>query len=148
MNGMMQSGPTLYAAEELRKKRGSQGLLGAVGEPMSYAPGPVGLLGNALLSAQYLTGEKPLDEGLSSLAMMTGLLQGTKVAPIINNAIRVYHGSPHKFEKADSSKIGTGEGAQAYGHGLYWAENPGVANQYATSLAKRADTPEYWIKGE
>ena len=41
-----------------------------------------------------------------------------------------YHGSPHKFEKFDASKIGTGEGAQAYGHGLYFAENPNVAEQY------------------
>lgn len=81
--GLMQPGPTLTRAEEERRKRGSMGLLGAIGEPLSYAPGPVGLLGNALLSAQYLTGEKPIDEGLSALAMMTGLMQGTKVAPIM-----------------------------------------------------------------
>ncbi len=42
----------------------------------------------------------------------------------------VYHGSPHKFDAFDSSKIGTGEGAQAYGHGLYLAENPSVAKGY------------------
>ena len=42
----------------------------------------------------------------------------------------VYHGSPHKFDKFDASKIGTGEGAQAYGHGLYFAESPGVAKSY------------------
>ena len=42
----------------------------------------------------------------------------------------VYHGSPHKFDKFDSSKIGTGEGAQAYGHGLYLAESPDVAKSY------------------
>lgn len=41
-----------------------------------------------------------------------------------------YHGSPHKFKKFDASKIGTGEGAQAYGHGLYFAENPAVAKSY------------------
>jgi len=42
----------------------------------------------------------------------------------------VYHGSPHKFDKFDSSKIGTGEGAQAYGHGLYLAEHPETAMTY------------------
>lgn len=50
-----------------------------------------------------------------------------------------YHGSPHKFDKfrlADDT-IGTGEGAQAYGHGLYFAENPGVARSYIK-------TPENW----
>jgi len=43
----------------------------------------------------------------------------------------VWHGSPHKFDAFDSSKIGTGEGAQAYGHGLYLAESPDVAGSYA-----------------
>ena len=47
----------------------------------------------------------------------------------------VWHGSPHKFDKFDSSKIGTGEGAQAYGHGLYLAESPDVAKSYQTSLS-------------
>ena len=42
-----------------------------------------------------------------------------------------YHGSPHLFNKFRMDKIGTGEGAQAYGHGLYLAENPNVARQYS-----------------
>ncbi len=46
----------------------------------------------------------------------------------------VYHGSPPAFEKFALGKIGTGEGAQAYGHGLYLAENPKVAAQYAKVL--------------
>jgi hypothetical protein len=46
-----------------------------------------------------------------------------------------YHGSPHKFKKFDASKIGTGEGAQVFGHGLYFAENPGVARSYQTNLS-------------
>jgi len=49
--------------------------------------------------------------------------------------IRAYHGSPHSFEAFDTSKIGTGEGAQAYGHGLYFAEGEGVARQYRDQLA-------------
>jgi hypothetical protein len=47
----------------------------------------------------------------------------------------VWHGSPHRFDKFDSSKIGTGEGAQAYGHGLYFAESPEVAKSYQKTLA-------------
>ena len=42
----------------------------------------------------------------------------------------VWHGSPHAFDAFDSSKIGIGEGAQAYGHGLYLAESPSVARSY------------------
>jgi hypothetical protein len=50
----------------------------------------------------------------------------------------VWHGSPHKFDKFDSSKIGTGEGAQAYGHGLYLAESPDVAKGYQQGLTNGA----------
>jgi hypothetical protein len=45
----------------------------------------------------------------------------------------VYHGSPHKFDAFDASKIGTGEGAQAYGHGLYLADTPAVAQSYKSA---------------
>ncbi len=50
--------------------------------------------------------------------------------------VRAYHGSPHDFDKFDLSKIGTGEGAQAYGHGLYFAENEGVARGYREALSR------------
>jgi hypothetical protein len=43
----------------------------------------------------------------------------------------VYHGSMHKFDKFDLSKIGTGEGAQAYGWGIYFADLSDVAKGYA-----------------
>jgi len=44
-----------------------------------------------------------------------------------------FHGSPHKFDQFSLENIGTGEGAQAYGHGLYFAESPGVAETYKTT---------------
>lgn len=53
--------------------------------------------------------------------------------------IRAFHGSPYDFDKFDMSKIGTGEGAQAYGRGLYFAENEGVAKGYRDRLASDAD---------
>ena len=43
--------------------------------------------------------------------------------------IRAFHSSPHDFERFSMSKIGTGEGAQVYGRGLYFAENPKVSGQ-------------------
>lgn len=55
----------------------------------------------------------------------------------------VYHGTPHTLPPTarnplgefDASKIGSGEGAQAYGYGLYFAENPAVAEGYAKNLS-------------
>jgi hypothetical protein len=49
----------------------------------------------------------------------------------------VYHGSPHEFDAFDMSKIGTGEGAQSYGHGLYFADSPGVAKSYQVDLSNQ-----------
>jgi len=78
------------------------------------------------------------DESASSGGLVYGPAN-QKLAGILANAynpmgITVYHGSPHKFAKFDSSKIGTGEGAQAYGHGLYLAESPDVATRYRDTL--------------
>ena len=51
--------------------------------------------------------------------------------------IRAYHGSPYKFDRFDLSKIGRGEGAQAYGHGLYFAEHEPTAKYYRDTLAHK-----------
>jgi hypothetical protein len=47
----------------------------------------------------------------------------------------------------DSSKIGTGEGAQAYGRGSYLAESEDVARGYRDSLASRRPSPTYKGRG-
>jgi len=46
-----------------------------------------------------------------------------------------YHGTPHVFDQFSMSKIGTGEGAQAYGHGLYFTSEPRVAELYRAKLS-------------
>lgn len=53
--------------------------------------------------------------------------------------IRAFHGSPHDFDRFSMAHIGRGEGAQAYGHGLYFAEAEDVARGYRDSLAGRTD---------
>jgi hypothetical protein len=52
-----------------------------------------------------------------------------------DEGLTAYHGSPHDFEQFDTSKIGTGEGAQSYGHGLYFAGNEDVAKSYRDRLS-------------
>jgi hypothetical protein len=61
------------------------------------------------------------------------------------SGIKVFHSSPHDFERFDPSKIGTGEGAQSYGYGHYFAENPAVSGQggeYWKQFEKRFQQPE------
>lgn len=41
-----------------------------------------------------------------------------------------FHGGPFDFDKFDLTQIGTGEGAQAFGWGLYFASERGVAEFY------------------
>lgn len=57
--------------------------------------------------------------------------------------IEAYHGTPHDFESFDLSKIGTGEGAQVYGHGLYFAENKTVGADYAKNLGLSPEKTAY-----
>lgn len=65
--------------------------------------------------------------------------EGPSSAP--PQGIRAYHGSPHDFDRFDMSKIGSGEGAQAFGHGLYFAESEGVAKSYRDNLSGRNIAP-------
>ena len=78
-------------------------------------------------------------EVINRSADLAGLVTlGAGAVPAEANSLRAgikaYHGSPHDFDRFDLSKIGTGEGAQAYGHGLYFAENEAVAQGYKQAL--------------
>jgi hypothetical protein len=64
-------------------------------------------------------------------------LRGSEMA-LGAGPIRAYHGSPHDFDAFSLDKIGTGEGAQAYGHGLYFAESEPVAKYYRDALTQYA----------
>ncbi len=61
------------------------------------------------------------------------------------NKIKAFHGSPHDFDKFSSDHIGTGEGAQAFGRGLYLAERRKTAESYRDALTKRDMEYEDWL---
>jgi hypothetical protein len=117
-----------------------------------YGGSKLGLLGaNDLpepVNPQNIPGTSAYTHGLLGVGdtipeqgaeILGGLLSpGPKIAKAPTKIeITAYHGSPHTFDKFDMSKIGTGEGAQAYGHGLYFAEQPEVAKQYQDALKWR-----------
>ena len=56
-----------------------------------------------------------------------------------------WHGSPHDHDGFKTKKIGTGEGAQAYGYGLYFAGAKEVAEHYQKGLSGR---PAYKYGGK
>lgn len=71
-------------------------------------------------------------EGYQKTAMPDGMiLEGPASFSVI-----AFHGTPHKVDRFSTDKIGTGEGAQAYGWGLYFAESEGVGRDYKNKLSK------------
>ncbi len=127
------------------------GLLGIAKQPKQYvnALWKMGLLSpqegspmlrNALadMAGKAMSGPAGFGEVLGENVSMRGLLGVNALSkPGPMHEMTAYHGSPHDFDEFDSSKIGTGEGAQVYGHGLYFAESPDVAESYRLVLGKR-----------
>lgn len=74
---------------------------------------------------------------LNMLLDPTNLVPGAAMAGEIKN---VYHGSPHLFDKFSLSKVGTGEGAQAFGYGHYLTSDKNIARHYSgTDKAYKID---------
>lgn len=69
------------------------------------------------------------------------ILKGIEPQSIAQNQVEggilfqsAYHGTPHKFDEFSTEHIGSGEGAQAHGWGLYFAENKDVSENYRKNL--------------
>jgi len=137
-----------------------QGLINA-GEGVETGIDFTPIVGDAVgigdIRTSYNQGDM-LGTGINTLAAAVGALpiigdsaaKGVKfVGSALRNVIPAGHASPHRFEQFSMDKIGTGEGAQVYGHGLYFAENPTVVDEYFNQFnspvlrfkEKNVDTP-------
>jgi hypothetical protein len=112
---------------------------------LGFIPG----VGQALAARDIERARRDRDPTAAALAATEfvpfGRLAGMMRRPgPIMSELDVYHGTPHRFPATeanplgefDASKIGTGEGAQAFGHGIYLAEKPTVAQDYQFMLSK------------
>ena len=117
------------------------------------APGMAGVMGEAagMVSPIVAAAKAPqIARGLLKMGENAAAPR-TLNGPTRNQAgAVVWHGSPHKFDKFDSAKIGTGEGKQQQGVGLYFAENPRVAQKYADRVESgtvyKVDLPDPMIE--
>lgn len=104
-------------------------------EMMKASPSnPIAIFANTLTPNDYLyMATKAMDP------------RANKTDPTNNVKYMVaYHGTPHKFDKFSLKAIGTGEGAQAYGWGLYFAGKREIAEFYRKKLRRRKDNgPRY-----
>jgi len=95
------------------------------GEPVGYAGMALPFAAPAAVATGKALAPKA-GQAIESYMVNQGLLQ----------PLTAYHGTPHNIQgKFDINKVGTGEGAQAYGHGMYFAENPAVAGEYQRKLS-------------
>jgi hypothetical protein len=131
-------------------------VLNSLASTLAFVPGVGDVAGLAADADMYATDPKSrnwrnyLLTGLGALPFVGGaslLGRATRNVPTgfgNQDGMITYHGSPHRINnvdeanpvgKFDLSKVGTGEGAQAYGHGVYLAESPGVAKSYQRALS-------------
>jgi hypothetical protein len=95
------------------------------GEPVGYAGMALPFAAPAAVATGRALAPKA-GQAIESYMVNQGLLQ----------PLTAYHGTPHNIQgKFDINKVGTGEGAQAFGHGMYFAENQAVAEGYKTALS-------------
>jgi hypothetical protein len=97
----------------------------AQGEPLSY----LGLLAPFTAPAAVA--------GAKAVAPQAGMaLENYMARQGLIQPLTAFHGTPHNIQgKFDISKVGTGEGNQTFGYGMYFAENPAVAGEYQKRLS-------------
>lgn len=127
--------PSLSAFVDSSKKTIRQKLADLLSNPLPYLQQTAGQVNEDAKVFNRQSLAAALGNPVAKEQMRSSMLDtAMNFAP----AMTVWHGSPHKFSRFDMSKVGTGEGAQAYGHGLYMAESPAVANEYRQRLSMNA----------
>ena len=86
-------------------------------------------------SGLQLPGVGALSRGKNKIYHYDDLVKLRETNPTMYQA--AYHGSPHRFDEFSLEHMGTGEGNQAYGWGLYFAGDKGIVEYYRKTLAGR-----------
>ena len=131
--------------------------------PIGYGEGEISPLDAAAMSTMFVPGvgdvtglaadvdmymRDPESRNIPNyLLTAAGALPFLPAASQVRQGIKAYHGSPHSFDRFSTEQIGTGEGAQAYGRGLYFAESEDVAKGYRDALASRKPSPTHKGRG-
>jgi hypothetical protein len=97
-----------------------------------YTGGQMTLFASDL--AQYST-RSTIPDGTRAYRFPGGLITEPTNVTLMASNLEAWHGTPNKVDKFKLDKIGAGEGAQAFGHGLYFAQSKSVGREYQTSLA-------------
>jgi hypothetical protein len=103
---------------------------------------------------------KPIDQGIAAVGRAFDDAQaryfdsGNYEPPTKENPVSVvkpteqepgiiaFHGSGADFDEFRLEMIGTGEGAQAYGYGLYFTDSEDIAKFYRDTISRRGGIPQ------
>ena len=148
----MREKPSVFDSEPTNQRDARRSALKAISDALS-AENIAGMLSDPL-NAVGMTSAAKIARTLAPVAALTysddaeaGPLSrlaarlGKNAAPIRRGVadVTAWHGSPHEFDKFDLSKLGTGDGLQAFGKGMYLAENPRIAKVYQDGAVRKGD---------
>ena len=77
------------------------------------------------------------DESTVHAMVITEKMRTSVMAAGLPRFARAWHGTPHDFDKFSTAFMGSGEGAQAYGWGLYFAGKKEVAEYYKNNISSK-----------
>ena len=73
------------------------------------------------------------------------MLGGVELGDAAKKSIKVYHGTPFKYDSPNLENYGSGEGGEGFGYGFHTSASPRTADNYATpSPLIEIDGMEYW----
>ena len=87
-----------------------------------------------LLADAKMYATEPEQRNLLNYALTAAsVLPVIPAASVLKKNIDAFHGSPYDFDEFDLSRVGSGEGATMYGHGLYFSDTENVADFFRGS---------------
>nr|DAW90860.1 MAG TPA: PolyVal ADP-Ribosyltransferase [Bacteriophage sp.] len=130
------------------QERGHDGLIAVLGKWTEYIAFEPNQIKSATDNRGTFDGENPDITFSIASAQEQGLFRdghfeadnAVITEPGVTFSISALHASPHSFRKFDTAFMGKGEGAQAYGWGLYFAENPEVNRAYMDRFSQNKET--------
>lgn len=126
------------------QERGHDGLIAVLGKWTEYIAFEPNQIKSATDNRGTFDGENPDITFSIASAQEQGLFRdghfeadnAVITEPGVTFSIAALHASPHSFRKFSTDYMGQGEGAQAYGWGLYFAESEKVNRDYLKKFAR------------
>jgi len=138
--------PSLVVAKQLMQQFGGQRLPDlaakaqariderAASSTLYSGVDPTPLIDEAIVAANKVIGNKQVDSVPQPKIDPQDNIARIKAPTDNEPGIIAFHGSGADFDEFSLDKIGTGEGSQVFGHGLYFTDTEGIAKFYKDAM--------------